>query len=272
MTYESSVRRKSQISLKKVSATKPSIPARYPSNTCLTEHPIDSSVFVNDVFNAIQHKSYLPGALPLPKLSAPPTARPQALPFDGIPMMSQGPPTGPSQNGSRKRPYNEQGDVDMQGANEFGARSFKQPRRGRGGRMQDPSSFRRGPPSGGFPGGGYQPPQLSAPQPGAPIFDPNNPMDALLKLQALGMPLPPMPDFAPHGPSALGGGQPARRRQRCRDYDIKGYCARGNTCMFEHGTDSIFVPPPMPLSQPQGNEGKPANPMPPDANCYLRRE
>jgi hypothetical protein len=30
--------------------------------------------------------------------------------------------------------------------------------------------------------------------------------------------------------------------RRCRDYDTKGFCARGNSCKFEHGQDSIYVP------------------------------
>ena len=221
---------------------------------------------MSDVFDAIQYKSYLPGAPPPPKRgvgagagAAPSQPQSQnshaALPYDDVPM-PLAPPTGPSQNGSRKRSYNERSDADAQGGRDFfsaGGRSFKQPRRGRGGRVQDSSSFRGGPAPGGFPGTNYQP-QFQAPRPGAPPFDPNNPMDALLKLQGLGMPLPPMPEFPPQGRSPHPGQQP-RRRQRCRDYDTKGYCARGNTCMFEHGTDSIFVPPPLPLPQPQSNEG-----------------
>lgn len=227
----------------------------------LIQNLLDSSVFVNDVFNAIQHKSYLPGAPPPPNIGAPPIAKPhQALPYDDVPMATEATPLGPAQNGSRKRSYNERGDVDMQGAGEFGGhggRSFKQPRRGRGGRGQDNNNFRRGPAQGGFPGGGYQPGQLPALPPGAPVFDPSNPMDALMKLQSMGMPLPPLPGFGTaQGLSQQpGGGHPGKRRQRCRDYDTKGYCARGNTCMFEHGTDSIFVPP-MPLVQQQSHEGE----------------
>jgi hypothetical protein len=168
-------------------------------------------------------------------------------------------PLGPSQNGSRKRAYNERGDVDMQGGREFTSgfgRSFKQPRRGRGGR-QDTGNFAKSAAIGPmFPGTQYQPPQFpGAPGSGTPVFDPNNPMDALMQLQSMGMPLPPMPDFTSQGPPPQGG-QSGKKRQRCRDYDTKGYCARGNTCMFEHGTDSIFVPP-MPLPQAQGSEGKP---------------
>lgn len=31
--------------------------------------------------------------------------------------------------------------------------------------------------------------------------------------------------------------------QRCRDYDTKGYCARGNSCNFQHGEFNMFMPP-----------------------------
>ncbi|KAG0212711.1 hypothetical protein BGX28_005744 [Mortierella sp. GBA30] len=32
-----------------------------------------------------------------------------------------------------------------------------------------------------------------------------------------------------------------RRRQRCRDYDEKGYCMRGDNCQYDHGDDRIVV-------------------------------
>lgn len=170
---------------------------------------------------------------------------------------------GPSQNGSRKRSYNDRGEGDGQSGREFssgfgGGRPLKQPRRGGrgGGRGGHDTGFGRGAPTGPmFPGGGYQAPQFPAAGPsGSPVFDPDNPMEALLKMQSMGLPMPPIPNFGSQGRQAHTG-QQRKRRQRCRDYDTKGYCARGNTCMFEHGTDSIFVPPIMPLPQGQGNEG-----------------
>ena len=33
----------------------------------------------------------------------------------------------------------------------------------------------------------------------------------------------------------------ARQRQRCRDYDTKGFCARGSACPFDHGNDPIVA-------------------------------
>jgi hypothetical protein len=103
-----------------------------------------------------------------------------------------------------------------------------------------------------FPNPGFQgPPQF----PGAPSFDPNNAMEAMMNFQNMGLPMP-MPDFSQQLQQNRPG-QQGKRRQRCRDYDTKGYCARGNTCMFEHGNDSIFVPPAIPMPQGQGGEGKP---------------
>lgn len=92
-------------------------------------------------------------------------------------------------------------------------------------------------------------PQMPNPPSGMPPLDPNNPMAALLTMQAMGFPIPGMPAFSPSGspvgqPSPLAPRfSPAMQPQRCQDYDTKGFCARGNTCAFEHGTDSIYVPP-----------------------------
>ena len=33
------------------------------------------------------------------------------------------------------------------------------------------------------------------------------------------------------------------RKNRCRDYDTKGFCLRGEMCPYEHGGDVIFLPP-----------------------------
>lgn len=52
---------------------------------------------------------------------------------------------------------------------------------------------------------------------------------------------------APRGmPSGMGGGHPqdqprgGGRKPRCRDYDERGFCIRGETCPFEHGQDRII--------------------------------
>lgn len=52
----------------------------------------------------------------------------------------------------------------------------------------------------------------------------------------------PQPGFLPHQPP------PQKKRGRCRDYDNKGYCARGQNCKFEHtnGPDSTSFNLPVP--------------------------
>jgi RNA-binding protein 26 len=222
----------------------------------------DSSIFVQDVFDAIHYKSYLPGAPPPPsrRKSIPPFAPPTgpSAPSYGT-LGMPGAPLGP-QNSSRKRSYNDRGDGDAQdrGApyGDPNGRAFKQPRRGgmggnmgrgnfdgfnngRGGFQGRPSSI--GIPPQGFP----NMPGMPSPPPGMPPFDPNNPMAAFLAMQAMGIPLPGMPPL-PQASSPGSRGPPPgmpQKKQRCRDYDQKGFCARGNTCMFEHGQDSIYVPP-----------------------------
>ncbi|KAL3418266.1 RNA recognition domain-containing protein [Phlyctema vagabunda] len=199
----------------------------------------DSSVFVQNVFDAIQYKSYLPGA-----------PAPQHAPAAATAMFGSQPPGAPTgPQGSRKRSFNERGDGDaqergfQQGATD--PRAFKQPRRGgvmgrggyndygvgRGGYGGRPQSMNV---QGGAQQGGYPNiPAMPSPPPGMPPLDPNNPMAAIMAMQAMGFPVPGFPPAT---------SPPPVKKQRCRDYDTKGFCARGNTCMFEHGNDSIFVP------------------------------
>ncbi|KAH7314129.1 hypothetical protein BKA65DRAFT_116330 [Rhexocercosporidium sp. MPI-PUGE-AT-0058] len=218
----------------------------------------DSAVFVRDVFDAIQYKSYLPGAAPIRRPSLPfaPPSGPSAASAPSYGNLGMGAPTGP-QNGSRKRSYNDRGDGDVQDRGQMmgdpNGRAFKQPRRG-GGAMGrggfDP--FYQGGGRGGFAGGRPPPmniqgmppqgfpamPSMPSPPPGMPPMDPNNPMAAILAMQAMGFPIPGMPGF----PGATSPPLP-QKKQRCRDYDQKGFCARGNTCQYEHGEHPIWVPP-----------------------------
>ncbi|KAH9222087.1 hypothetical protein DL95DRAFT_518848 [Leptodontidium sp. 2 PMI_412] len=217
----------------------------------------DSVVFVRDVFDAIQYKSYLPGTAPIRRPSLPfaPPSGPSAPSAPSYRNLGMGAPTGP-QNGARKRSYNDRGDGDVQDrgymTGDPNNRAFKQPRRGgavmgRGG--FDP--FHQGG-RGGFAGGRPPPmnlqgmppqgfpamPGMPSPPPGMPPMDPNNPMAAILAMQAMGFPIPGMSGF----PGATSPPLPPQK-QRCRDYDQKGFCARGNTCQYEHGEHSIWVPP-----------------------------
>ncbi|XP_059211138.1 RNA-binding protein 26 isoform X2 [Centropristis striata] len=67
-------------------------------------------------------------------------------------------------------------------------------------------------------------------------------------------------DFRPGPPVDRGlfRGPPPQQRKRCRDYDEKGFCMRGDMCPFDHGSDPVvvedvnlpnmlpFQPPPLP--------------------------
>lgn len=223
-------------------------------------YSVDTSVFVQDVFNAIQYRSYLPNAPPAPSLStlfsAPTGASAPLLPGLGV----EGAPRGPQSN-LRKRSFHDDltgpaGGQDFQ-YNGSDARAFKQMRRGggsagAGGRLDNGFAGGRG--------GRHEPAPMNLPQmpAGMPPLDPNNPMAAILAMQAMGFPVPGMPGF-PSAPSPTGfqsgaeksprmAGPGNARKGRCQDYDTKGFCALGNSCPFEHGTDSIYVPP-------GGNEG-----------------
>ncbi|KAJ6789275.1 hypothetical protein PWT90_02141 [Aphanocladium album] len=161
----------------------------------------DSKAFLDDVFQAITYKSYMPGAPPAPKLPAAgaPTA-PASLP--------------PKPANPRKRGFHEDGDSqDYNGFEQLDERAYKQPRRG--GRRNE-----------GF--NGYAPPMMG----NMPPFDPNNPMEAFARMQAMGMQFPGMPGYRGQGP-----GNRQRKRKRCRDFDNKGYCARGSTCQYDHSQE-----------------------------------
>lgn len=248
---------------------------------CETEIPDflkeDSTIFVRDVFEAIHYKSYIPGYVPPRRPSAPfapPTGPSISVPAYGSLGVGIGPPVGaPSgpglQNGSRKRSYNDRGEGDAQfQGGDMNGRSFKQPRRGgpgmgrggfesfnpgvgRGGRPP-PMALQNMPQYPNMPGPGRSGPQgfdpnmamagMPSPPPGLPPLDPNNPLAAILAMQAMGVPIPNLPGFPPGG-SPVNGGFPRPKNPRCIDYDQKGFCAKGNTCQFEHGEHSIWVPP-----------------------------
>ena len=169
---------------------------------------------------------------------------------------------------SRKRSYNDRQEEGIGGDTNYsrGDRQMKHPRMGgvrggrgdnfggrggRGGRPVHQSPGIPGIPSPslmGFPG-------LPPPPPGM-AFDTNDPVAAMLAMQQTmgfpplpGMPLPPQASsptgFPPFpGQNSPGPSAPPKQRinARCRDYDTKGFCARGNACPFEHGTDLIVIP------------------------------
>lgn len=176
----------------------------------------DPTKFLDDVFQAIAYRSYAPGA---PPASRAPNAN----------ATSSGTSALADESTKRKR---EDDDRDER-MNEDRARMFhgnnnrptKQPRRG------------------GRPGA----PRAYGPQ-GMPNFDPNNPIEALLQMQqAMAMQFPAMAEYM-----AQSQANPRqRRRGRCRDFDTKGYCSRGSTCMFDHGNDPAQLSYDEPAHDPQ---------------------
>ncbi len=209
-------------------------------------HP-GSSVFVADVFKALKHHLYRPGAAP------PPSTEPSQVALPALPLGPHtGPPslpapTAPRQNGSKKRPFHETSGWEPQnlrGGPSYG-RVHKQPRRlgfgARGGRMGDMANSRRLLPS--FP---YTP-NFALPPQDMSQFDPNN--------HVLGpfMPTPPFPLPMPGFPQIPYPGllrAPLRHKKICRDFQTNKFCRRPN-CPFEH----VF----------------PTEDPPPDGRCRPRR-
>ncbi|PFH59897.1 hypothetical protein XA68_11723 [Ophiocordyceps unilateralis] len=173
----------------------------------LTEDP---KTFLDDVFAAIRSRSFHPG------MST----------SDARPATDS---TAQSTTGARKRAFGDTADVAERHQPEH--RSHKQPRRGgrRGGLEESRGgAFRSMPPS-------------------VPHFDASNPMEAMLQMQqAMGVPF-----AALQGYPQLASGTRSQRNQskvkgRCRDFDTKGFCSRGSTCIYDHGNESIYVPPVLP--------------------------
>uniref|UniRef100_A0A8C5GXH1 C3H1-type domain-containing protein n=1 Tax=Gouania willdenowi TaxID=441366 RepID=A0A8C5GXH1_GOUWI len=91
-------------------------------------------------------------------------------------------------------------------------------------------------------------------------------------------------DFHPEHPvdrAPFSRVQPPPQRKRCRDYDEKGFCMRGDMCPFDHGSDPVIVedvnlpnilpfqPPPIPGVEPPPPPGLPPPPplmTPPPVN------
>ncbi|KZF23450.1 hypothetical protein L228DRAFT_260275 [Xylona heveae TC161] len=237
----------------------------------LKEH---TASFVEDIFQSVNAKSFLPSHSPQPPQAyAPPTypTAPAAPVHEGFSQhpVSSGANGKPDQ--SRKRPYNDRESAEPSDGRDLhysrggGERSTKQMRRGggRGGRFDNSgsrNSWQGAPPSRDVPPQGLpgliQTPNIGfqgmpQPPPGFP-FDPSDPMTAILAMQAMGF--PPLPGMSPFptagspqgfgqsGQRSSGGGLPVKKvGQRCKDYDEKGYCGMGAMCPYEHGQEHIVV-------------------------------
>lgn len=164
---------------------------------------------------------------------------------------------------SRKRSYNHsmdpsdgrdpnygRGERQMKQMRRSGGRDSFSGRGGRGGFQASQTNFGGHPPiQPGFPSLPFPPP----PPPGMNFDDPMAMMQAM---QAMGLPplpgMPPFPQAGSGSPPPLPAfgvlssptGDLAGKHKvdaRCRDYDTKGYCTRGNNCPFQHGNE-VVVP------------------------------
>ncbi|GFF22532.1 uncharacterized RNA-binding protein C902.04 [Aspergillus udagawae] len=223
----------------------------------LREH---TTQFVDELFATFGPKQQAPPAVSHPQTQPPlthdlpqPVSVPQqAFPYNvasGPSTGAYGPPMGGApqshtapdgSNFNRKRTYHEGFQTEQEREDVPHNRTFKTPRRGRGGGRGDwmgrdgrapqgaPGQF---PPAGaGFP---VMPPSF-------PAFDQNDPMAAMMALQGMGFPQ--MPGMPPMPMAAQGGaGQPqeqmmAKSSERCPFYETQGICYLGAACPYQHDT------------------------------------
>ncbi|KAI1461503.1 hypothetical protein F4805DRAFT_414386 [Annulohypoxylon moriforme] len=222
----------------------------------------DAAEFTNDVFQAIKYRSYLPGAPPAPSAhiaipplpSAPTNTQPlphlnTQIPYPPTLSNLSAPPY--AQSGSKKRSYHDRDDeidIILNGQSSY-PNPYKQARRdtafSQRGRFDNPYGSMERPtfpntfqPSSDPGRSGLPPlPQLNQFQ---PQHDQHMPQMNPNILNQLGFAFP-QEDHLPK-PVYSGTIPTPRRRKRCRDYDTKGYCSRGNKCKFEHGVDSLTLP------------------------------
>ena len=202
----------------------------------------DSAIFVRDVFDALRYQSYLGKAAPPRGMAYMPVPRSSKLSSDDVRMTGA---TVEIPNAARKRSYAERDDGLPYGAlhGDVYERSFKYPRRGhisrhdmhdgRGAFMNRVMS----PQSRVLPVSHW--PMVSNAPSGAAFSGQNDPMTGHFTAQAMGLG---MPSWTP--PVTLHTSRP-----RCHDYDIRGFCSRGNACQFEHGQNSIYLSPEVQLDE-----------------------
>ena len=222
---------------------------------------LDTIAFVEEIFKTIHTKSYSLGArIPQGSLSTSPPFTAPSGPSGTYRSLGAGRGLHRVFQESRKRSYNDRQEDDPGFDSHYsrGERQMKQMRRGGRSGRADALAPRNG--RGGF----YESPYHQAGSSPAPPsfqnmplplpFDPNDPLTAIMAMQAMGVPpLPGMPSLPQTGSTnvlpQLGGqgispsAGPRRDtlRERCRDYDERFYCERGDACPYEHGTDRLVA-------------------------------
>lgn len=190
---------------------------------------LDTSAFVNDLFQAIESGAYKP------RYIAPPLNHHSSAPQQ--PAVSA--QLNPQSNLVRKRSNNDAGLGGPDPNFHYGPRAERQTKqmRGRGGRGGRGNGFDLR--------GGFQQNHGHAPDAHSGLSSlgmPHDPMAAILAMQAMGMtfgmegtlPQQIVPHKAP-GFNQNGG------KELCQDYVNKGFCIRGDTCLFQH-TNPVVVP------------------------------
>lgn len=223
--------------------------------------PVDTAAFVDEIFTAIHTKSYTPRKFASQSdTSTSPTFTAPLGPAGAYGSIGAGRGLHREFQGARKRSYND-GQDEGPGVDSHysrGERHVKQLRRGARGGRADTFAPRNG--RGGFQESLYsQAASSPAPlsfqnMPMPPTFDSSDPLAAMMAMQAMGLPplpgIPPLPQAgSPHTYPEFGGQSlsaslgPRRNpiRERCRDYDEKFYCERGDACPYEHGTDRLVA-------------------------------
>ena len=213
---------------------------------------LDTAAFVDEIFRAIRTKSYSPGNFITQGASStsPHLVTRSAYSPVGA---ARGPHRGSQE--LKKRSYNERQEEGSMTDSHYarGERQIKQMRRAsRAGRADvfAPRNGRAGFQESLYPQTGSSPTPLSfqsVPMP--PPFDPSHPLGAIMAMQAMGLPplpgMPPLPQAGSPNIYPQYGGQSLSLsdtlRERCRDYDERFYCERGDACPYEHGTDRLVA-------------------------------
>jgi RNA-binding protein 26 len=213
----------------------------------------DSLSFIDDVFNALDNKRYLPpDARPkLEPVKDEPVAYDPNQRLEGFtPNLSSAPPSAPQwypaapSNGSKKRSFGERHEGEAPSdafPDDDTRRHSKQQRRGPafGGMATAPFGL------GNQGVGGLPSPSSLYAHAALFPFDPANPQ---------GFRFP--PNLFP-GAAGNGLNPSTRKKKRCWEFDAHGYCSRGLTCKFDHSVDFSALPP-LPSASLDTDEGNPS--------------
>ncbi|KAL6719919.1 hypothetical protein ACLMJK_001840 [Lecanora helva] len=212
----------------------------------------DTAGFVDEVFHAVRDGSYKTNyvAPQIASNSIPPLATPTG-PVGAYDNLTSGQNLPGAQQSSRKRSFTAANEPNGRGDAHYGRgdRHIKQLRRGgrntRGGR----GNFQNTGSSYPYAGSPPAPPNFSqmSDMPQLPLpqnlqFDLNDPIAVMMAMQPLMQPPPGISPLPRPSSSGNFNRQFGERRDRCRDYDLQGFCTRGDSCPYEHGTDRLVAP------------------------------